>query len=169
MNRSFKLGLALGLSGKPIQLAPPQESPIGFFYGQLAKDGEVPTHTINGVDYVGAILPKLPPYGKDPYSEWDNERFPCATIIDWDELGLWFMPFSVEPSYNSVEDFLSFLPQTEFKLYQYLHNSWDAGEEGIAESGTKEEMPLPIWANFDIFDENGNKVIEKFKPIPVYE
>lgn len=46
--------------------------PIGYFYGHETKDGEeVPDgcikHTINGVDYVGAVLPKLPEYDADVY------------------------------------------------------------------------------------------------------
>lgn len=38
----------------------PQREPIGYLYGHIAKDGETPTHTINGVDYVGNVLPKAP-------------------------------------------------------------------------------------------------------------
>lgn len=39
-----------------------------FLYGHVAKEGETPTHTIAGVDYVGAILPALPEKTSDNIS-----------------------------------------------------------------------------------------------------
>ena len=174
MNRSFKLGLALGLSGKPIQPALSQKDPIGFFYGQLAKEGEVPTYTFNGVDYVGAILPELPQDGKDPRWEWDTERFPYACIHDagiGEKYRYDFLPFSVKPSYNSAEELMSFPTEAKTRFYTMHDELWEniTGRDDPVSAGTIFGMPLPFWANFDIFDENGNKVIEKFKPIPVYE
>ena len=73
--RSFWLGVSLGLAGKglpPIKTAEPVE-PVAYLYGHIAKEGETVTHpNINGVDYVGAVLPKLP--------EWDRAAYPYAFI-----------------------------------------------------------------------------------------
>jgi hypothetical protein len=50
-------GILVGLAGKPLEFAP--EQPTAFFYGHVAKDGETPTHIIDGVDYVGKVAPDI--------------------------------------------------------------------------------------------------------------
>lgn len=67
--KSFVKGILLGMVGKPL---PQGKEPIGYFYGHIAKEGETATRTIDGVGYVGEVLPKLP--------EWDKEAYPYACI-----------------------------------------------------------------------------------------
>ena len=47
----------------------PHREPVAFLYGHVAKEGETPTHTINGVGYVGVVAPKLPDL-PDKYKEY---------------------------------------------------------------------------------------------------
>ena len=77
-SRSFLIGLALGLAGKPLPISQGKE-PIAYFYGHIAKEGETATHTIDGVGYVGVVLPKLP--------EWDKEAYPYAVILYYSAKG----------------------------------------------------------------------------------
>lgn len=49
--RSFLIGLAIAFAGKPLPISQGKE-PVAFLYGHVAKEGETPTHTIDGVDEV---------------------------------------------------------------------------------------------------------------------
>ena len=57
--RTYCLGIALELMKKALPISKKTAEPIGYLYGNIAKKFETPTHTINGVDYVGAVLPDI--------------------------------------------------------------------------------------------------------------
>lgn len=152
---SFLKGLALGLAGKPLEFALGKE-PIGFLYGREAKEGETPTHIIDDVDYVGAILPPLP--------EWDKTAYPYAFLVE-DYFGeAYHMFLTAEPTYhyNTAGNWsVSFE-----KAYQYAPatgwSDYDTTINGV--------VPDVInWANFDLMSEDEKVYLEGTEPIPIYE
>ena len=164
--RSFWLGVSLGLAGKglpPIKTA----EPIGYLYGHVAKEGETPTHTINGVDYVGAVLPEC------ALPKWSNEIYPYLYIgykADYPD----YLPNKetiiacayqsprkfVEKSYGLivennnnpqekcfVKDLTTWIEDTEDWIYDYY----------------------PFYSNTNIYKEDGTIYLAASDPIPIYE
>ena len=85
---SFWAGVSMGLCGKaifgkgepvpdvPVEPDEPSKEPIGWLYGHVAKEGETATHTIDGVGYVGNVLPNI----ESVYTPELQETYPYALI-----------------------------------------------------------------------------------------
>ena len=178
--KSFLKGLALGLAGKPLEFAPKKEpvipdvpiepdvpsEPVAYLYGHVAKEGETPTHTIDGVGYVGAVLPKLP--------EWDTVAYPYA-VIGYFIASVCHLYYAAEPF---TTDSLGRIAENSIlngggNISQYKYTIGDSAwsEEGAYKSTGIE----PLWANFALY--YGSKhyeypnglCIAASDPIPIYE
>lgn len=110
--QSFKLGFIMGL------LCPSEkrvEEPVAYLYGHVAKEGEAVTHVVNGVSYVGAVLPKVP--------ERDREKYPYVSIIkksgySWGgDYDLAYLCFSDTPLLVEDDDTMSLHSKATFVSY----------------------------------------------------
>ena len=198
--RSWLTGFALGLAGKPLPLIPvSKREPIGFFYGYEANEYQTPTHTFNGVDYIGAVLPDI----ETVYTPELQKEYPYAVMersesIDTGYEGsslarllisnnpIWYCPYSFgdykRGSYL-LGDTLEFgfvyhevywgWTFTESKPYPPA-NEWAKTSE---EFHTDERLREPphgsmefIWTNHAVVREDGyTPYKEASEPIPVYE
>jgi hypothetical protein len=171
---SFWLGVALGLAGIGL---PKVEKSVAYLYGHVAKEGETPTHTINGVGYVGAVLPKL--------TDRDKEKYPYVCIgictvspryVDC------FAVASVAPLWSKKSTSLThglYFSSPCLRIFEYLYGSsykepWPAWEETneaweIAGNFGFSERNYIFWANHDIYWDDGNLLCAASVPIPVYE
>ena len=175
-SRSFWLGVSLGLAGKglpPIKTA----EPVGYLYGHVAKEGETPTHTINGVDYVGAVLPdiytvytpelqKTHPYVGiyccgNYFNQYSLLALPQDAYYDYDLAGddSAFM-FEGKPAYDS--DIM--IGETEWPQMELIRGGKSVGQIPVNQSGYR-----LIWTNFDVLNEDGSVHTATIDPIPIYE
>lgn len=172
--RSRVLGMILGSVSKG-QF--PQREPVAFFYGHVAKEGETPTHPINGVGYVGWIGPKLPDtdllyslihksLASNIYyfvaSEKAGEAYNTATSagarieIAAEATHRWEVWELIEDTAEWVESF----------------SSDDRNFHNIKATGL-------IWVNYDIYHKDSRTVPEELRgtlyasadpdPVPIYE
>lgn len=136
--------------------------------------------TINGVGYVGAVLPKLP--------TWDKESYPYATIqITFGGSTCTLVFSSVPLAYKyervgAIYHHCLYATETEYLAVGYSCASWDkpdtwdgtpwVAEElsGYGTSVTSSMNQKGIWANYDITNyENGSLYQATYDPIPIYE
>lgn len=168
--KSLQYGLSLGLSGKPLPIGggepviPDTPTATHYFYGHVAGADETPDAIIDGVAYVGAVLPKLP--------EYDESKYPILTI-DNSSMNSTFAEMFAD--YTSTEETLGSgtrVPYIEYvgdSLYTSLDyfGAWRELKQRTSGSNYANEI---FWTNTDIVDMNGNIVIRKCPdPIPVYE
>lgn len=192
----WSVGYALGLTGKPLGCAPDlittlgwltgkriasqrRKPPVGYLYGHVAKEGETPTHTINGVDYVGAVLP-------DINAVWtDKEKYPFAVAIDWmpttagtyalDLLDV--IPCVVDGettvlNVNKCATYACCFDEELASKYGYPLAEWffvdDHGPDDYGSSfnwfGEGE-----MWVSHSVYYKSGKLAMEAIPPIPVYE
>lgn len=169
---AFKNGLSLGLCGKAL---PWKAEPVAWLYGHVAKEGETPTHTIDGVDYVGVVLPKLP--------VWNETAYPYAVItaryVTNVDSGAYilrlvdrpFVPSWTEAKIDPGSAYIAYRTYTD-PFYEDTA-AWGAWE--FYESGTADDSTVGItkvnaqWANTDIVDAFDSIICPKFEPIPIYE
>ena len=152
---------------------------MAFLYGHIAKEGEAPTHTINGVDYVGAVLP-------DINAVWtDKEKYPFAAVLDWTKGGGWigYALYLLDGIPCVVDGETTVLNVTTSTTYACTFDEESASEEGvqIAEwffAGSHEPddygSPFPwlgdeMWVSHSVYYKSGKLVMEAIPPIPVYE
>lgn len=150
--RSFAMGMLPGAVSRA-QFPQAQKEPVAYLYGQVAKEGETPTHTIDGVGYVGAVLPKLP--------EWDREAYPYAVIFQrgghglrcaskpWVWTGLMF-----DSDGKAIEAYCSMSADV-----------WGEFEK----LSTADRVSGFFWTNHDILNSDGTVYLAASAPIPVYE
>ena len=81
---------ALGLCSKPLKVAekqptePPTEPTADYYlYAHKAHEDETPTHTIDGVEYVGVITPDI----FTVYTPELQKDYPFAAILRWKGTG----------------------------------------------------------------------------------
>lgn len=166
--RSFLKGLALGLAGKPLEFAPGEE-PTAFFYGRVAKEGETPTHTFDGVDYVGAILPPLP--------EWDKTVYPYALITEVVQGERYhFVAFSTKPMAhpdNIMPEYIWYgtQPTDDGATIEYICRTTDNDGWVFKHDSSYFRDPLfnLRWANHDALNTDGTIYLSAIDPIPIYE
>ena len=144
-----------------------------YLYGHKAKDGETPTHTINGVGYVGKILPKLPEYPDEAYK---HKFIKCqgnsirAYVTDVE------LKFRID---NSGAEMLvwemndSGAYKTFKEIYAQLKTSQgivDAPEwRNLGSTTYISHFDSLLWSNYDILDESRTLILEASDPIPIYE
>ena len=170
--------LAAFLTPHPI----PHREPIGYLYGHVAKEGETPTHTINGVDYVGVVAPKVlePPRNGYPY-----EVIAGPYTLDG-YTGVYYKhiageeQFSSYGVYNSWDDPVAVYPRylaTTKELADGLNESLELSTNvGVNTWGDTEEVVYfdvslnILWTNTDIYNPAGKILyMEAIDPIPIYE
>lgn len=142
------IGALIEQIGQGVKLA-------GYLYGHVAKEGATPTHTINGVGYVGAVLPQLP--------ESELQYAVIGGYVDGD---------SYDDSFIKL-----FLSKTPIALYQdsyIVDGSLDDGQSYIQKDGSWSVHEgagifLPIWSNYDMYTDSGNLYLTASAPIPIYE
>lgn len=124
--------------------------------------------------YNGVELPGLPE-GDDVWYGWDKEAFPHAVIVLLDGEYL-FLPFTVKPSADTSVGLMSFPTAARYKLYHVREHVvtkkdvWKTVSDDYAcQPGTGEGVPLPLWANFDVVDENGTIYLTASDPVPVVD
>lgn len=146
------------------QFPKPTAEPVAFLYGHIAKEGETPTHSINGVDYVGWIGPKLPVY--------DQSKYKYALL----GYSVSNRPYELAVSSLPMrEGFLTHIDADGSIGIDWLFNE-DTGEWQYPTpwDDTNGPFSLPktpaIWANFDVMKSDGTTVsVKASDPIPVYE
>lgn len=136
-------------------MSEPSEQPTAFFYGHVAKDGETPTHTFDGVDYVGAILPPLP--------EWDKTLCPYAVIGICDTSGKYALV--TVPSGLKMYDEYTWVN----KFYDIDGTLEVYFENGEWVHYNKSIWIYPLWANFNVLNRDGTLHFAAIDPIPIYE
>jgi hypothetical protein len=153
-----------------------EKEPIGYLYGQVAKEGETPTHTINGVDYIGEILPKLP--------KWDDKAYPYAVVFHalW---GILVLCLSETPWVGTGEPHISVdatfgeetINASQAIQYTLIPESvewkYDSVTDPVAlgqRVGNRYGLYGAVWSNHDIISADGKTVlVAKSDPIPIYE
>lgn len=161
---SFLKGLALGLAGKPLEFAPGKE-PTVFFYGHVAKDGETPTHTFDGVDYVGMILPDI----YKVYTPELQKEYPYALIwIDIHPSDLYdyrFIAINDIQYYQATSGWAVKTINLAGSNYQLEDNAWQI-HSGVPWGVRLDDF---IWSNFNVLNKDGTIYLPASDPIPIYE
>lgn len=147
--KSWLIGFALGLCGKPLPFA--KKTPIGYSYN-------------------GVVLPALP--------EWDREGYPYAVIMDLksatnatSDFIVWFLdnPIVFRGSYLSYANGIN-----DGYAQNYIYNNGDSGWV-LNEEKTDfwDDLSLSgdlVWTNTDILSEaDGTVYLATSEPVPVYE
>ena len=109
--------------------------------------------TINGVGYVGAVLPKLP--------EWDKTAYPYAQIR-----GRKLYLSSSPITYNTSTWKYTYSTPCLLANFTYSADAICWGE--LTENETQPTgYDSTYWSNHNILDENGNADIEASVPVPI--
>ena len=163
--KSFVRGLLLGLVGK--SLPTPEREPVGYLYGQVAGEGETPTHTIDGVGVCGAVLPDI----NTVYTDELKQTYSFAMTF---KFNLFDTPVHTlllsqsEPYRGRGYIRVSGGPA---KFYLFYSDSWAGPTDG-------KELQFNIiyddddaWANHDILNEDGSPYLAAADCvcIPIYE
>ena len=126
--------------------------------------------TINGVGYVGAVLPKLP--------DWDKEQYPYAVIISLNDSAHSLVCFST-PVYfykgyltnyfrsNDVCSSVGFAYELPYYTEWTSTTTYEKTE--IEPNKNITSAHIPVWANFDLTNEDGTIRLVASDPVPVYE
>lgn len=171
--------------GQAIRRMRGKREPIGYLYGREAKEGEtilsgLSKYTINGKDYIGVVLPKLP--------EWDSTIYPYA-VIERQRISTsiyYYLNIFHKQHYCKEDGYHGTVYAIELpvRMWRTEGDSWsepydfkteDASEtNGVYWTNTSEDKI--IWSNYTIRyddpeDEKYNTVfMEKSPdPIPIYE
>ena len=165
--RTYCLGIALELMKKALPIS--KKIPK-FLYGHIAKEGDTPTHTINGVDYVGEVLPALP--------EWDRKTYPYAAIGRGWPLATTYLllvstvPFARKVESNGIEYTMTSVEgSTGLSCRLYTQHDTEVLNEWIIReiTYTNQVVNQGFWSNHDILKEDGTVYLAASEPIPVYE
>jgi hypothetical protein len=141
-----------------------QKTLVGYLYGHVAKEGETPTHIIDGVGYVGAALPKLP--------EWDKEKYPYALIRDASSQAhlYCFSDFYCGDNNYTPTDPKRLYVSSDYFSCRAPHDDTSWTDPIYGESGGPSwDLPHITWTNFDVLNEDGTVFLAASDPIPVYE
>jgi hypothetical protein len=167
------VSMTLGwLTGKRIasQRRKPQGEPVAYLYGHVAKEGEAPTHTINGVDYVGAVLPDI----NTVYTPELQKTHPYAALVfdpivgteEW-RATLYVTQEPADASYRGVKS-----PSASWRIASStLNGIWNLpvgvwGDYSELRSYVYDEDE-PTWANYPVPNKDGSTFREFSDPIPV--
>lgn len=133
----------------------PNREPVAFLYGHVAKEGETPTHTINGVGYVGAELPALPVED----ANWDVETYPYVFIYRMTSTSNTILVCSSGRSFfsynghNKTEEF-GFGLQSQ--MYVLENDSFVYYHDLYYVAGWTEDKVQLIWTNHDVLKDDGS-------------
>lgn len=138
--------------------------PVAYLYGHVAGEGETPAHIVDGVGYVGAILPPLP--------EWDRETYPHAILThnfrgdSVASLTQYSMSVSSKLIFQNNEESGLFGVCVEGSFHYKRSNGWGDFEQ---KDSNVANYDIVVWANFDVLNEDGSIYLEKSDRIPIYE
>lgn len=139
---SFLKGLALGLAGKPMELAEKKE-PVAYLYN-------------------GVRLPKLP--------EWDKTAYPYVHIRKL--LSFYYLYYSpVELWVNDSGNLVPKDGSTAvglFRTYNSTNNAFGNPQETTFDQQGNGWKNV-IWTGTDIYNADGTLAIAASEPVPVYE
>lgn len=116
--------------------------------------------TINGVGYVGAVLPKLP--------EWDKTAYPYAIIGYSNVRENYVLKVSKEPNTANENGKGAYVGGTDSILFEVSESEWTSASAGAFQFSI-------IWANHDVYyglttgELEGTLFLAKSDPVPVYE
>ena len=184
--RDFVNGLIMALCCSPI--APPKGEPVAFLYGRVAKEGETPTHTIDGVDYVGAVL-------QDIDDLWtDKETYPYAVILECNDFlyseGLRYVmlmigevPFRIVKNKTGGTDIYGTYENGKYLFKKYYcmtytttgdtYKPWYGGNSGDPtgfELSDKMNRYTCWWTSHNLYNEDDTVYMsQSLEPIPIYE
>ena len=167
--RSWLMGFAFGAAGKPGAQSPVGPMPVGYLYGHIAGEGETPTHTVDGVDYVGVVMDALP--------ERDEEKYPYLIVHDVGRWGAWASAGkTVSYIYSSIDgdymvEFAGGYLGTDPVHDENLQDTtqWHPWVEAAEDKNEYIELSNILWSNFDVYYENGKLCLAASDPIPIYE
>ena len=142
----------------------PQREPVAYLYGHVAKEGETPTHTINGVEYVGAVLPALPEYDKTVYQYATLFYHETSTVSQYVVFVTDIRPYAEE--YNVRIQAGSKCTVSEINVGEA---EWGTFYESDFPNGGLIDNDLIIWSNFDLLFEDGSVFLDASDPIQIYE
>lgn len=151
-----------------------------YLYGRVATADETPTHTIDGVGYVGAILPNID-------TVWDKETYPYALVIKngfpIDGLDSFIcMSSSCYAVYENNANFMYYTESGNGKGFLLANKQEVADEYGLPFGEWFEQETIPfekdesnglssyyVWTSHDIFTTDGTLCLKATEPIPIYE
>lgn len=143
--RSFKLGLALGLTGKAL---PFKREPVAYLYN-------------------GVRLPKLP--------EWDKEKYPYAAILSFNEdYSVWVDLYVAEnPLYLERISGGNCIPRNTQYMHWSMDGiavqDWGQGNPNrTIGGGVNVGLPVYVWSNYDYLYDDGELYHSATNPVPVY-
>jgi hypothetical protein len=134
-----------------------KKEPVAYLYGHVAKEGETPTHTIDGVGYVGAVLPKLPDYDAEEY----DKAF-VSYIGNYNAAGDDLYQLFVSNKSASTSN--SYL-QVTGHLYGYSETDGWFYDKALSDYIAHRYF---VWSNVDLVVK-GTVTLAASDPIPVYE
>lgn len=144
---SFLKGLALGLAGKPLNLAEKEKTLVGYSYN-------------------GTVLPALP--------EWDKAAYPYAYVFKVRSVDSYKLCFLASALVHNGGDSILVDTPTDDGIAQCAYyfapssdTDWVDADDGVFESGNM--ILLLRWANHDVCDNDGNIYLAASDPVPVYE
>lgn len=140
---SFKLGLALGLCGKPLPIV----------------------RKLIGYSYNGTVLPKLP--------EWDKETYPYAAIVAMNATDYPYALYCAKQAFVIADGKLNFATadiHTPLRYEYYINSSeWTGGENIFVQTGLGVDGTA-VWSNHDLLDKkDGTIILAASEPVPIYE
>ena len=153
----------------------PTREPVAWLYGHVAKEGETPTHTINGVDYVGVVAPKIP--------QVEGFEFRTIRLFSVGFVTLDFLE-NVDVEYlksydSSYKNYIRHGTGDVYYSANHVNGRVDDwGESKIETPGTVMHIENIIWTSHDLVaagDENGLSAGDVYLAssdcvcIPIYE
>ena len=177
MLMGYKVGYALRRKSNQ-----PKRELIGYLYGHITKEGETPTHTINGINYTGIVLPRLLEI-TTAHTDFVILQFVnkySSTSMDQ------YLQFNTELSlgdYILVTTDGQFRANTNYNnaidagtgwyrdIYYYIAGEWKFSRNAGFTFGT---CWAPLWCSKNICYGTENTVsnetfLAALKPIPIYE
>lgn len=130
------------------------DTPTMYLYGREATADETANVIIDGVGYVGAVLPKLP--------EWDKTIYPYAVMV-----GNYFYALSVPVTCKKLMPYVTNIvaPYVCSKLIEEPNDiCWGELTEYITD---KTDYGTVVWANHQILLDDGSEIIEQRNIIPM--
>ena len=148
--------------GEAVRRMRGKREPVAYLYGHVAKEGETPTHTINGVDYVGAVTPDID-------TVWTDKKTYPYCIVASNENGI-AVNFRTAPIYivgveaRTNED-------CTFVHYDLVDGVWSFGYEYSvsANSMFSKNISSWCWTSHVLCYEDGSIALAASDPVPVYE
>lgn len=154
----------------------PQREPVAFLYGRVAKEGETPTHTIDGVDYVGAVTTDI----QSVYTPELQQQFPHAHVayrlnqLEFPVLVLTDTPIVTGYKTYMGYQILQVVSQdgSTGEVYKYSSdNQWVHHADIDASHYYGNPASYAVWSNHAILNEDGTPHLDETETvkIPIYE